>query len=211
VLEEEDIFSINIISKLFKFSGFKYNMSHPSDLDGFHQHFQYNINGNEPLSPAPGSTTDDDYELIGHLIHDFTATFYSLFYTSRTTYTNAIEDKKQNAELAAWAKNALDTHATESIAMNIEEANLESPELGDLVDSKITARLKRLDNTIINQQKMINEIKKSKSKNSSGGAMVRQQKNRSNNNNKNTRCAQKVDGVNKGFTKDNNGKKIKKK
>ena len=202
--------NITITSKLFKFSGFKYNMSHPSDLDGFHQHFHYHTNGNETLPPAPGSTNDDDYELIGHLIHDFTATLYSLFYTSRITYMNAIQDKKRNAELAAWARNALDTHATESIAMNIEEANLESPELGDLVDSKISARLKRLDNTIKNQQKMINELKKSKSKSkkSIGGA-IRPETTR--NNNINNRRVPKADGVDKGFTKDNKGKKQKKK
>jgi hypothetical protein len=160
--EEEDNNDISIISKLFKFSGFKYNMSHPSDLDGFNNQFHYLTNGTETLPPAPGSANDDAYDLIGHLIHDFTATLYSLFYTSRTVYMEALEDKKRNAELAAWAKNALDVQATEAIAMNIEEANLESPELGDLVDSKIAARLKKLDNTIKNQQKMINELKNRK-------------------------------------------------
>ena len=208
--EEEDNSDITIISKLFKFSGFKYNMSHPSDLDGFHNQFHYHTNGIGTEPPPPGSANNDDYDLIGHLIHDFTATLYALFHTSRTTYNNAIEDKKRNAELAAWARNALDTQATETIAMNIEEANLESPELGDLVDSKISARLKKLDNTIKNQQKMINELNKSnKSKNSQSGAN-RREKNRSNNN-KSTRHAQKADGVDKGSTNDSNGKKKKKK
>jgi hypothetical protein len=121
---------------------------------------------------------------------------------------NALETRKRNAELAAWAKNALDIQATEAIAMNIKEANLESPELGDLVDSKISARLKRLDDTIKNQQKMINELKKSKSKSkkSMGGA-IRQETTRNNS----TRRVPKADGVDKGSTKGNNGKKQKKK
>jgi hypothetical protein len=123
---------------------------------------------------------------------------------------NALETRKRNAELAAWAKNALDVQATEAIAMNIEEANLESPELGDLVDSKISARLKRLDNTIKNQQKMINELKKSKSKskNLTGGA-IRPETTR--NINTNSRRVPKADGVDKGSTKGNKGKKQKKK
>jgi hypothetical protein len=209
--EEVDNNDINIISKLFKFSGFKYNMSHPSDLDGFNNQFHYLTNGTETLPPAPGSANDDAYDLIGHLIRDFTATLYSLFYTSRTTYIDALEDKKRNAELTAWAKNALDVQATETIAMNIEEANLESPELGDLVDSKIAARLKRLDNTIKNQQKMINELKKSK--NSTGGAnrlqTTRTKKN--NNKKKDARPAQKAGGVVNDSTDDSNGKMKKKK
>jgi hypothetical protein len=72
--EEEDSPDITIISKLFKFSGFKYNMSHLSDLDGFHQQFHYHTSGIESLPPAPGSIDDDAYNLIGHLIRDFTAT-----------------------------------------------------------------------------------------------------------------------------------------
>ena len=208
--DENDPLDLFIISKLFKFSGFKYKMTRLNDLEGFHNQFHH-INGIGIEPPPPGSANSDDYDLIGHLIRDFTATLYALFYTSRITYMNAIQDKKRNAELAAWAKNALDVQATESIAMNIEEANLESPELGDLVDSKIAARLKKLDNTIKNQQKMINELKKSK--NSTGGPS-RRDKPRSNNNNNNnnkTRRAPKADAVDKGTTKDNAGKKIKKK
>jgi hypothetical protein len=118
----------------------------------------------------------------------------------------ALEDINRKAELAAWAKNALDVQATEAIAMNIEEANLESPELGDLVDSKIAARLKKLDNTIKNQQKMINELKKLK--NSTGGPS-RRDKPRSTNNK--THPTPKADAVDKGTTRDNAGKKMKKK
>jgi len=205
--ENENDSDLFIISKLFKFSGFKYKMSRLNDLEAFHNQFHH-INGIGTEPPPPGSTNSDDYDLIGHLIRDFTATLYSLFYTSRTTYMNAIETRKRNAELAAWAKNALDVQATEAIAMNIEEANLESPELGDLVDSKISARLKRLDNTIKNQQKMINELKKSKSKNLAGGA-IRPETTRNINNN--SRHVPKADGADKGSTKGNKGKKQKKK
>jgi hypothetical protein len=62
--EEEDNNDISIISKLFKFSGFKYNKSHPSDLDGFNNQFHYLTNGTETLPPAPGSANDDAYDLI---------------------------------------------------------------------------------------------------------------------------------------------------
>jgi hypothetical protein len=205
--DENNPLDLLIVSKLFKFSGFKYKLSLLTDLEGFHNQFHHITNGTgEP--PPPGSANSDDYDLIGHLIRDFTATLHSLFYTSRMTYMNALETRKRNAELAAWAQNALDVQATETIAMNIEEANLESPELGDLVDSKISARLKRLDNTIKNQQKMINELKKSKSKskNSVGGA-IRPETTR----NINSRHVPKADGVDKGSTKGNNGKKQKKK
>jgi hypothetical protein len=207
--DENDPLDLSIISKLFKFSGFKYKMSRLNDLEGFHNQF-HQINGIGIEPPPPGSANSDDYDLIGHLIRDFTATLHSLFYTSRTTYMNALETRKRNSELAAWAKNALDVQATEAIAMNIEEANLESPELGDLVDSKISARLKRLDNTIKNQQKMINELKKSKSKskNLTGGA-IRPETTR--NINTNSRRVPKADGVDKGSTKGNKGKKQKKK
>jgi hypothetical protein len=209
--EEEDNSDIIIISKLFKYSGFKYNMSHVNDLERFHNQFHFHTNGIGEEPPPPGSANSDDYDLIGHLIRDFTATLYALFYTSRTTYMNAIEDKKRQAELTAWAKNALDIQATEEIVMNIEEANLESLELGDLVDSKIAARLKRFENTINNQQKMINELKKSKKL--KGGANRREKTTRSNNNykKKDGRPAPKAGGADKGSTNNSNGKKKKNK
>ena len=62
-----------ILSKLFKFSGFKYKMTRLNDLEGFHNQFHH-INGIGIEPPPPGSANSDDYDLIGHLIRDFTAT-----------------------------------------------------------------------------------------------------------------------------------------
>jgi hypothetical protein len=90
--EQENISDVTITSKLFKFSGFKYNMTRLNDLEESHNQFHYHTNGIGEEPPPPGSANSDDYDLIGHLICDFTATLYLLLYTSRTTYMNAMED-----------------------------------------------------------------------------------------------------------------------
>lgn len=199
----------SIISQLFRFSGFKFKMTRLTDLDGFYNQFHTTTYGLGEGPPPPGSADSDDIELIGHLLRDFEQTLYNLFYTSRVTYKNAIESKKRTAELTAWAKNALDVQATEVIAMDIEEANLESPELGDLVESKIAEKLKKLETKITNQQKMINNLKKSKSKSNAKNSTGTGKPKSTTPNNR--RRAPKADAADKGTTTSNNDKKKKRK
>ena len=196
----------SITIKLLRFSGFTFKMTRPNGLDGFYNQFHTTTLGIGEGPPPSGSATSDDFDLINHLLRDFKQTLYTLFYTSRVTYTQALETKKRSAELAAWAKHRLDEQATEVIAMDIEEANLESPELGDLVESKIAEKLKKLDNTVKNQLKMINALKKSnsKAKNSTGTGTPKKTPS-------NRRRAPKADAADKGTTTSNKDKKKKQK
>jgi len=105
--EEENTSDVTITSKLFKFSGFKYIMTRPNDLEGFHNQFHYHTNGIGEDPPLPGSANNDDYDLIGHLIRDFTATLYALFYTSRITYMNAIEGLQSDFHIRSVPNHSL--------------------------------------------------------------------------------------------------------
>ena len=84
-------------------------------------------------------------DVVGPLIHDFTATIVCLFTTSRTRYNDTIAKRKRENELTAWAKSTLDTQETAEVAMEINDVNLTSPHLQDLIDSKVEAKLKKIE------------------------------------------------------------------
>ena len=203
----------NITIKLLRFSGFTFKMSHPNGLDGFYNQFHTTTHGIGEGPPPSGTATSDDFDLIDHLLRDFKQTLYTLFYTSRITYINALETKKRTAELAAWAKHRLDEQATEVIAMDIEEANLESPELGDLVESKIAEKLKKLENKITNQQKMINNLKSKSKPNAKNSTGTGKPKRTTPNNRRRAQqaTAQQADAADNGTTTSNKDKKKKRK
>jgi len=110
-------------------------------------------------------------DLVGFLINDFTATIVRLFTTSRTKYNDTIEQRKRENELTAWATSTLDAQETAEVAMEIDEVNLTSPQLQDLIDSKVEAKLKKIEAKI---------ARLAKNSNPSATASAHQKKKKSN-------------------------------
>ena len=145
-----------IDSAIFKHSGFKCKFSEEEDQQELYDYFHSHINATTAKKTA-GYIGRNEMELAGPLINDFTATIVRLFTTSRTKYNDTIAQRKRENELTAWATGTLDAQETAEVTMVIDDVNLTSPQLQDLIDLKVEAKLKKIEAKIARLAKNSNK------------------------------------------------------
>ena len=107
--------------------------------------------------PPTGIISNEDKTLVEPVINEFMATLLQLFYKGRTLYTEVIADRDQERDLLAWAKSAVDATATQTTATTTTKVNLSSPELGDLIKSKVLEETKKFKTTISRLEKQVKD------------------------------------------------------
>ena len=67
-----------------------------------------------------------------------------IFYTGYTTYAEAMAYRESEKALLAWAESAMNVTATQATADITTTANLTSPQLADLIETKVNEKTKKL-------------------------------------------------------------------
>jgi hypothetical protein len=219
--EQTTITSINDCQKtnptLFKYSGFPVNDDSINTVQGLVKYLFESTKqtGDVPIHNA--FSTLRELRSIHLLLHPLSDIMTTLFYDTWKEFLDAKAKQERDAALTTWVETTLHRDETAEVAMELDNLNLQSPQLGELIDTHIDKKFKRVENklkTIVNTQKnsrtgASNSVRiQNKSKPSS------QQSTRVSNNNKKTKkTVPKADAAGKGSTNDkqNNSKKNQKK
>ena len=122
-----------------------------------------------------------------------------IFFDSRCEYLNQKVTLKRQATVTAWASTALDESASMEIALDIDKVNLQSPELQDLIDSRITAKVSKANATekarIAQLEKQLRQLKLSKNGHRGGSSTTSSKTKRSQNNTNRSRKGQQAEDV----------------
>jgi len=127
-------------------------------------HEYNNIDGEVPMT---GTISAEDNQLVVAVIDDFFNAVRRIFFTSREALEERIAERKAESELAAWAESALNAKKTAAVAATIADVNLTSPEIGDLIESKVQEHTQKI-------QKEINRIQEELKNNSGARTGARQ-------------------------------------
>jgi len=177
-MEEEDL-EPTVQSKIFQFSGFKFNLQNNRCHKEFYDHTVAFNHVDAANAPDPNALGPNDHTLIEPLLKEFTTTLNYLFYTGRTAYTHATKKREKDRTNLAWATSAADAATTQKTATVTATADLTSPELGDLIETLVTKKTTQLTSKI---SRLEQQIKGQSAARNTGG-----RNNRSNNkNNKKT-------------------------
>ena len=133
-----------IDSELLQNSGFRLTAT----TNGCYQEFYNRLVAANHLDLDPAElgirVTTDDYDLVEPFLNEFIRTTRVLFFSSYEAYSTAVDKREKDRALEAWAKSAVDATATQQTAATTATANLTSPELGDLIISKVAEQTKKL-------------------------------------------------------------------
>jgi len=130
-------------SFLLKYSGFTHAiMNHRCHYEFFNSIISEN---NMSITPASNSefNTFEDSPTVEPILSTFITALSTLFYTGYDTYANAIATRDRDRDLLAWAESTLNASATHDTAVAMEDINLTSPELGELISSKVNEGTKK--------------------------------------------------------------------
>ena len=123
-------------SKLFKHSGFKSVCRNRT----CHIAFYALLASSNDTSAVPTR----NYDLVEPILSSFTETATMIFYTGYTTYAEAMAYRESEKALLAWAESAMNVTATQATADITTTANLTSPQLADLIETKVNEKTKKL-------------------------------------------------------------------
>ena len=221
-----------IYSKLLFFTGFSSQLQKRADLQPFFDYFYSSIKN------MTGYITQENYtageylqerqmqlSFLDQLPATLTSLLKCIFFDSRVEFQSHRERNIRTAKLKTWVSTALDESATETASMDIDNVNLSSKEMAELIDERAQFKIdkikKQFDNKIKQMENMMKQQKSSSKNGRRGNANPRStQISNNNNNNNNTggqssrqkknkqQKGQKADGVesasDKGRRKKNN-------
>ena len=94
-------------------------------------------------APSP-----DDFTLVDPAIMLFKDTVDAVFFQFFQTYKDTCDKREHERQVAAWVDNNINEHATKEMADALEEINMSSPKMAELIDSCLQQAMKQLENRI---------------------------------------------------------------
>ena len=148
--EEDEPFD----SELLMYSGFNYKITNDYCYNEFYTlyHEYNNLDGEAPMT---GTLTQTDFDLVEPIDDTFWNLVRRIFYISRKALKECVAQRKAENELSAWAESALNAKKTAAVAATIADVNLTSPEIGDLIESKVQERTKEMQKELDRIQKQL--------------------------------------------------------
>ena len=130
-----------IYSKLLFFTGFPSQLQKRADLQPFFDYFYSSIKN------MTGYITQENYtageylrercmqlSFLGELPATLTSLLKCIFFDSRVEFQSHRERNLRTAKLKTWVSTALDERATETASMDINNVNLSSKEMAELIN-----------------------------------------------------------------------------
>jgi hypothetical protein len=82
------------------------------------------------------------------LLHPLSEIMTTLFYNTWKEFLDAKAKQEHDAALTTWVETTLQRGKTANIAMELDNLNLQSPQLGELIDTHINNKFKRVKNKL---------------------------------------------------------------
>ena len=110
-----------------------------------------------------------------------------IFFDSRIEYQTHRERNSRTAKLRTWVSTVNDEKATETAAMDIDQVNLSSKEMTQLIDERAQYKIDQIAKKFDNKLKQMENVMKQQTKNNrreKGNSRSSKTNNNNNNNNK---------------------------
>lgn len=190
-------------SKLLRYSCMKFRLLELSDLQDFFTSYHSVMSAKDAIETSerhiPGTGRFGTHMGWETIKPTFQEMIKVIFFDSRCEYLNQKVTLKRQATVTAWASTALDESASMEIALDIDKVNLQSPELQDLIDSRITAKVSKANATekarIAQLEKQLRQLKLSKNGHRGGSSTTSSKTKRSQNNTNRSRKGQQAEDV----------------
>lgn len=133
-------------SHILMYSGHQHSLDGPSALQPILTHIAHTNNFFESsgtnIQPSP---TMDDNTLVTPILSSFLSTATAVLYTFFKTYKDTVQLRDHERSVAVWAQKDITENATKETSDVLEDVNMSSPEMGELLQSHIQAGLDKLE------------------------------------------------------------------
>jgi hypothetical protein len=136
---------------------------------------------------------------VRHISESFKPLIETLFVRTWKAYLAVKDQDARDIHLQAFVENRMKTTATEPVAMELDTITADSPALENLIDSRISAKEKRIDKMI---SRLTNQVNSATQKNLSKGASSSAHQKKKTGKPKGKSNAPKADAAAKGTNKD---------
>jgi hypothetical protein len=153
--QQDNETSIEVSSTILKFSGFDYSVKSYDNLVSFRTQLVAHNKCNIVLDSNCDSL---QCRVTPTAINDFSSTLKTIFYLGWTTYLNQESKNYKDSKLETWAKEALTRKATEPVSTTVEDIDMNSPQLKELISKEVHKELQTQTNRIKQLQSRIKTL-----------------------------------------------------